>query len=573
MLRLGDCLEIMKELPDNSVDSIVTDPPYGLGFMNKGWDTFDKSQFGIAGNEGQNDLKVKKNFNILPRYNNSGLYDFTIGWVIQALRLLKPGGHLLSFGGTRTYHRMACAVEDAGFEIRDCIFWVYGSGFPKSLNIGKAVDKLQGNEREVIGTKRCGIAESPFGSCAEELKHIPETKGNSEWEGWGTALKPAVEPIVLARKPLSEKNIAENVLKWGTGGINIDRCRVKIDIEKELPVGDAYYLKKGKDYPNQGKSNSKIMGADTERVGLTMTDGRFPANLIHDGSEEVVELFPNCYGKKPYKKLTKFNFDVSGVNKGQKYESQAGLGEFGSASRFFMKCEPSLIDLCFTQKCDIMSIWKHIFVNTAETLLGIIRATKDLIAPSSVADSQGELNDPLVKSAVSHAELCEIFIALLLVEIKTLDSSPETLQAIRDSISNSNECIQLLNLVLSVVSLGSTDITQITKSLLTSFGFVNPAITNCIHETTKSAQSRLIYTPKASKAERGNNNNHPTVKPISLMRYLCRLITPPNGIVLDPFMGSGSTGIATKIEGFDFIGIEKDEGYFKIAEARIARLM
>lgn len=204
----GDCLEVMKELPDNSIDSIVTDPPYGLEFMGKEWD------------------------NEVPP---------TVIWE-QCLRILKPGGHLLSFAGTRTQHRMAVNIEYAGFEIRDMIAWVYGGGFPKSLNIGKAVDKLQG-------------------------------KGTSPWEGWGTALKPALEPITVARKPI-ESTVAQNVLKYGTGGMNIDGCRVGTNGEE------------------MSYSASKKQGVTQFGTGTMEQSplGRFPANFIHDGSDEVTDL-------------------------------------------------------------------------------------------------------------------------------------------------------------------------------------------------------------------------------------------------------------------------------------------
>ena len=186
----GDCLDKLKELENNSVDSIVTDPPYELGFMGKSWD-------------------------------NTGIANNVEMWK-ECLRVLKPGGHLLAFSGTRTYHRMACAIEDAGFEVRDMIEWVYGSGFPKSLNIGKAVDKLHGNEREDLGVKTSssypdsdGVAHyknrsQSNGSQVNTVGMPRTTKGTSEWEGWGTALKPSHEPICMARKPLSEKTVAEN---------------------------------------------------------------------------------------------------------------------------------------------------------------------------------------------------------------------------------------------------------------------------------------------------------------------------------------------------------------------------
>ena len=199
---LGDCLEKLKDLDDNSVDSIVTDPPYGFSFMGKKWD-YDVPNIDI--------------------------------WK-ECYRVLKYGGHLLAFGGSRTYHRLAVNVEDAGFEIRDQIMWIYGSGFPKSHNVGKAVDKIQGNKRDLIRKRKDGVSKINDNGIYRinalgknevgMLKEYDETKGNSQWEGWGTALKPSHEPIVMARKPLSEKSVADNVLKWGTGGINIDESRI-----------------------------------------------------------------------------------------------------------------------------------------------------------------------------------------------------------------------------------------------------------------------------------------------------------------------------------------------------------
>lgn len=246
----GDCLKVLPTLPDNSVDSIVTDPPYELGFMGKSWD-------------------------------NTGIANNPKMWA-ECLRVLKPGGHLLSFSGTRTYHRMACAIEDAGFEVRDMIEYCYGSGFPKSLNIGKAVDKLQGNEREKIGRnpnsrENCDKSNTLYESGTVGKTDIL-TKGTSAFEGWGTALKPSHEPICMARKPLAEPTVAENCLKWGTGGINIDESRVEITDKENY------------DFNNNGLSRMKRPEGDklgqfdggwkidkTERKTPT---GRFPANLI-----------------------------------------------------------------------------------------------------------------------------------------------------------------------------------------------------------------------------------------------------------------------------------------------------
>jgi len=323
----GDALEVLKTLPENSVDSVVTDPPYGLGFLGKKWDRFNRCQV---------------------KYQ-----EFSFRWAKEVIRVLKPGGHLLSFGGTRTYHRMVCGIEDAGFEIRDCIMWVYSTGFPKSLDIGKAVDKL----------------------CEGETN-------NTRWKGWGTGLKPAVEPIVVARKPISEKNVALNVLKWGTGGLHIDKCRV--DSEIILSKGSEI----GKGFFSRGVVNRFHVG-------------RYPANII---------LECIC-GEK------------------------GGNGEN---------------------------------VNTEEKT--------------------------------------------------TVHTNPEC------------PCFYL------------------------------------------GGVSRFFYQAKPGKKEKemgGVKNAHPTVKPVKLMRYLVRLVTPPGGIVLDPFLGSGTTALACIEEGFNWIGIEKEEEYVKIAEARI----
>lgn len=426
MILHGDCLEKLKELPNNSVDSVVTDPPYGLGFMGKEWDTFDRDQLGKKGEEGANDLKVKKNFNILPRYGESkDLYGFSLEWARECLRVLKPGGHLLSFGGSRTYHRMACAIEDAGFEIRDQIMWVYGSGFPKSRNITLDMDKMEGHGNR---GHRIAVANRhhPDGTLEPNGELLPAYEPKSEnakrWNGWGTALKPSHEPIVLARKPLSEKTVAENVLKWGTGGINIDGCRVPFQSKD-----DEMESKKKNQHEDFG---TKPMTGNNTYGDYSMVQpknfnppARFPANFIHDGSDEVVKLFPD------------------------------------DSQRFF-----------YTAKA-----------------------------------SKSERNRGLEK-----------------LESKSLGSKGNGLGRVCEFCGVSQ---------------------------------LKPEMCEC--------EVKSWVNPKRSA------NHHPTVKPLSLMRYLCKLITPPGGTVLDPFMGSGTTGIAAKLEGFNFIGIEREEEYVKIAEARI----
>jgi site-specific DNA-methyltransferase (adenine-specific) len=391
-------------MADNSVDAIVTDPPYELGFMGKSWDST-----GVA-------------------------YDVAV-WQ-ECLRVLKPGGHLLAFGGSRTYHRLAVAIEDAGFQIRDQIMWVYGSGFPKSLNISKAIDKDAGAEREIVGVGQSGKTAiwNEDGGMGKFDITAPATNEAKQWDGWGTALKPAHEPIVMARKPL-DGTVAKNVLTHGVGGINIDGCR----------VGEGTGETKTVQYPDiRGNNYNNASGT----VEYTVTNqGRFPANFIHDGSDEVLELFPDDVkgqfggkGRAANSKSGKYNWNNSSHeinNKG----ATAGIFDNGSAARFFY------------------------------------------CAKASKKDRNEGLDDfPLVKG-----------------------------------------------------------------------GSMNGAETRPDKPTNHPIRA----------------NHHPTVKPTDLMRYLCRLITPPDGIVLDPFTGSGSTGKAATLEGFTFIGIEQSVEYAEIANARI----
>lgn len=368
-------MEVMRGMADNSVDAIVTDPPYGLSFMGKKWD-----------------------------------YDVptTELWA-ECLRVLKPGGHLLAFAGTRTQHRMAVRIEDAGFEIRDMIAWVYGSGFPKSHNIAKAIDREAG-ERGAVG-KRFVVAGGELPSPERNYVDPPIVLESArKWQGWGTALKPAMEPITVARKPLVG-TVAANVLEYGAGAINVDGCRVELETDCRLLKGGTYGGNRGSD------KGTSMFGTNTKGLEYEVpsANGRWPANLIHDGSSDVVAVFPDSNGSGPARKL----------NRSAKPEQQ-GWGMNTTAS-------------------DVVSL--------------------------------------------------------------------------RDAGTGS--------------------------------------------------AARFFYCAKASKSDRGESNGHPTVKPTELMRYLVRLVTQPGGTVLDPFTGSGSTGKAAVLEGFEFIGIEREAEYVAIAEARI----
>jgi DNA modification methylase len=414
-LYRADCMDVLPMLP--KVDACITDPPYGLSFMGKKWD-YDVPSVEV--------------------------------WA-ECLRVLKPGGHLLAFAGTRTQHRMCVRIEDAGFEIRDMIAWVYGSGFPKSLDVSKAIDKAAGAEREVVGdktfadgskarkTQKLGGNATFSDEVSRESNLVltaPATEAARQWQGWGTALKPALEPITVARKPLSEGTVAANVLAHGTGALNIDGCRVEDTVET-WPATRSF---------RSGISSGYTEGIEkgaTQSAGAAPT-GRWPANLIHDGSGEVLGAFPSvktgvCPAHASGTNSVYGDFAKRGDNR-----PAANGGDTGSAARFFY------------------------------------------CAKASKKDRDDGLDHlPEMKSSVG-------------------DNRPG---------GDFNE------------GLGKT-----------------PGV---------------------------RRNHHPTVKPIDLMRYLVRLVTPPGGMVLDPFMGSGSTGKAAMLDGFRFIGIERERKYFDIACKRI----
>ena len=417
-LYCADCKDVLPLLKD--IDSCVTDPPYGLSFMGKGWD------YDVPGQD---------------------------IWSL-VFSSLKQGSHLLSFFGSRTYHRGVIPIEDAGFEIRDQLMWLYGSGFPKSLNIGKAVDKLQGNEREVIGVSESEKDFRDLGKNTKEIhgldklgvgvsasrKSIDITKGNSEWEGWGTALKPAHEPIVMARKPIP-KTIAENVLEHGVGGINIDECRVGTD---DNLMGGAY--SGGERKEGEWKEHSGFKN-NNPNIKYEQPEGRYPANVMHDGSESVQKIFP----KTSKSVSTKRNRKTLG-SFGMPNDNTPEYSDEGTAARYFYCPKASKKD-------------------RDEGLDGFV---EKMMGMSGGAQSHGEGYSP----------------------------------------SKTGEDIGL---------------------------------------------NRVI----------ARKNTHPTVKPTELMKYLCTLVTPKEGIVLDPFMGSGSTGKAALQKGFRFVGIEMNEEYFEIACSRI----
>jgi len=408
-ILLGNNLDILPTLPDNSVDSIVTDPPYELGFMGKKWDSS-----GIA---------------------------YSVELWQQCLRVLKPGGHLLSFGGTRTWHRVAVGIEDAGFEIRDSMAWLYGSGFPKSLDVSKAIDKQAGAEREVLGRnpnsreqagKKNTLYESgTVGKTAYET--APSTPEAQQWQGWGTALKPAFEPIVVARKPI-EGTVANNVLKWGTGGLNIDGSRIGSRDKDES--GWAKTGSKASDNVALGRQYDR---EPISEIGL----GRWPANIILD--PYTAELLDEQSGQSTSKIGKPRGTEKKGLFANSNY-NKVGTehNDTGGASRFFY------------------------------------------VAKASKRDRNEGLDE--------------------------LDPQRYSDRELTDGVGGDN--------------------------------------------------------PR-NRTNQAKQNFHPTVKPTTLMEYLIKLVTPPGGVVLDPFTGSGSTGKAAILQGFDFIGIEMTEEYLPIIEGRL----
>lgn len=421
-LHPGDCLEVLARLPTDHFDSCVCDPPYGLEFMGKDWDGADGFRRALNGADvGRDDVFGRASARG-PEYRAGHLFqDWCFAWAREVLRVLKPGAHLVAFGATRTYHRLACAIEDAGFEIRDQIAWAYGQGFPKSLDVSKAIDREAGAVREVVGRKT-GRAATPIndlrggqycqtGDDRYDASAItaPVTDAAKQWDGWGTALKPAWEPICLARKPLSESTVAANVVRWGTGAINVDGCRIATD-----PAVDDPRLGGNGDWSTDklGYGGAK---RNPEARHPSAPLGRWPANVVTDGSDEVVAGFP----------------------------SQAGA-------------------------------------------FAPVRGDE----PSDLVDS-------------TYAE--------------------------RDRVAGA------------------------------------------FHADSGSA-ARFFYTAKADIDDR-LGSRHPTIKPVDLMQWLCRLVTPAAGLVIDPFAGTGTTGEAAWRERMRAVLIEREAEYQDDIRRRMALML
>jgi len=488
-IRQGDCALVLKEFPENHFDSCVTDPPYGIGFMGKKWDLQDirhaaerRLQRGPTVDRvatGRTSVGFGAASSVVETYDFSidgmrAFTDWTIEWASEVIRVLKPGAHALIFGSPRTGHRLTVGLEDAGFEIRDTLMWIYGSGFPKSLDVSKAIDKALGAERQIIGRKtgraanpksmdlRGGRYGSEHGDVDVSAITGPATEEAAQWSGWGTALKPAYEPIVLVRKP-PEGTIASNVLRWGVGGLNIQESRVPFastaDREKahDNALGPVERFRTSKKIYEGGRDSAGF--ADTHSPA-----GRWPGNVILDEeSADMLDVQTGVLqsGEGTFRRNSGMGYKGSGTDD----ELHETYGDRGGASRFFY---------CAKSSRDEREFGLESF------------PIKERATPMAGRGQPGLKCRKCGRWKVSG-----------------------------------NPCV-------------------CPEPDFVASQFSRPA----------------------------NRNTHPTVKPIALMRYLVRLITPIGGTVLDPFAGSGTTLIAAGQEGRDAIGIEKEQEYVDIAQAR-----
>jgi len=504
------------------------------------------------------------------------------------------------------------------------IFITGNSGFPKSYDISKGIDKQAGATGEVIGKETVDVGMQSGNMHAGRKSVIvernitaPATPAAQLWHGWGTALKPAMELICVAMKPI-DGTFVNNALTWGVAGLWIDGCRV--GFQNEADYQESTQKNRHADFnSNDGirvPTKGIYHGDNRPPINYEPTKGRFPANVIHDGSDEVTGLFPMTgKSKASYRGLEHSGrhgglADLGGNIKDGTNTIRGHDDNGGSAARFFMACkQDDLCSLCLTPKHSIMSDidnsevirCKNISANNVEKNLTTTQATIQNIAQENVPDWLIEKAVHFAKSVGNLCDSCATSIVREVAEIKTWDSKRVASQVIQDFIGNSNECILIQNLAHYAGLMESIDTTPTTTSLSKLFGCASHVITSYIQETEKTAPKRFLYTPKASRSERNaglegmdtgrvgmnfggalsghgkpinikpHTNSHPTVKPLALMRYLARLTkTPTGGVVLDPFMGSGTTGIAAVLEGRDFIGIELNAEYLEIAERRIA---
>jgi DNA modification methylase len=543
VIHHGDCLVVLPTLDADSVDAVVTDPPYGLGFMGKEWD-------------------------------GGGVAFDPATWEAVA-RVLKPGGHLVAFGGTRTFHRLACAIEDAGFEIRDCLSWLYGSGFPKSLDVSKAIDKAAGAEREATREatrSTTAISWDQRGSGERARFDLPATEEARQWEGWGTALKPAYEPVIVAQKPYDLQAILAII------GSHLDRLETE--------------------WQAQAADPTTLTGAAAGSLDLTATS---PSGSETTTCWNIVSSWRACWA------------DLCGA---------MSTSTIGTTTR--LTTDLRTLSSCLS-RITLASIRAHLsrppgsmpLVSGADALFGsVVLSTRAILALSADAPAidstplgflaavEGSSSPAWEPIILARKPLSERSVAANVLRhgtggvnvdacrigtggektpapLRRGDSAPWFTTASQNLGGNDTLGRWPANVVLDEEAArlldeqgGERPSGSRVAGVRTGLGYHGangdggPAI-----EGSAGGAARFFYTAKADSAERseglGKRNAHPTVKPLSLMAWLVKLVTPPGGTVLDPFLGSGTTAIACLGNGFSCIGIEREAEYVEIAADRI----
>lgn len=583
-LYSGDSRDVLRSLPDNSFESICCDPPYALVSILERFGSADSAP---ARSSGATGVYSRSASGFMGQAWDTGETAFAVEFWQQCFRVLKPGGHVAAFGGTRTVHRLACAIEDAGFEIRDQLSWMFGTGFPKSHDIERS-----------IAICTCTLAGRHFKRRvppnSDLCDHVcPVTPESEPWSGYGTALKPAAEPICLARKPLSEPSLAANVLRWGTGALNIGASRI------EAPDGVPKFTRDGSSSRNvygdglNGSARTGVIDAST---------GRWPANVLHDGSAEVVDAFPDVGASHSpgnagaVRKNRVYGVDTAPIN------PHSGFADSGSAARFFYQAAKD-------ERCDLCS------ANIAENPSPTASTPTDSSAAGDAPDSpqhesagktrrsngrahgaaphsnqcrlqsrptagksaQTQPLQRIARNVSSAAHLCGSCATGIAREIVAASRKEPLGSSLSEaSIGASKKTILLRCLASYVEGRESTATILTTTNLRELFGCAFHAIAENINlekagssESTEPAQKRLWYSSKADADDR-LGSKHPTVKPVDLMLWLVRLITPAGGLTLDPFAGTGSTGEAAWRGGFRAVLIEREATFLDDIRRRMA---
>lgn len=522
MIIHADSLIGLKQFPDNHFDSVVTDPPYGLKFMGKKWD-----------------------------------YDVpSVELWREVLRVLKPGGHALMACGTRTQHRMAVNIEDAGFEIRDVVTWLYGSGFPKSHDISKAIDREAGvaaEDRPIIGKNPSKRPNAYVGQNGWETpqrpehKHGPSTDAAKQWAGWGSALKPACEFWTLCRKPI-EGTLAQNTLKWGCGGLNIDAGRIEAADQALLDAA----VKRMTGNAVRGNATDNFVSG-SKSIQPNSAQGRFPANLILD--EAAAELLDAQSGTLK--------------NGGQNKTSVKGKGMFpgeGGASRFFYVAKAASKERYSYVTCNCKTVKPSVWVFEGQNQK---EKTDFTLLQRDICEKLSGENSNLGISSNGN-ELTGRF----RTECKSITET-ETRSTIQSKTCNSllqqntSESIPDANSEMAN-GLSPANSAERANESIQPIGISQERAGQCMGAAVPATSVELLRKSVCGDCgQKLKTDGHPTQKPIKLMEYLIKLITPPGGIVLDPFCGSGSTGVAAKKLGFGFVGIERENEYVEIAERRL----